>query len=132
MCSKSDIQPPPSRTGLSGSSAMNTWDAQHYQSKFGFVWQLGEGLIDLLDPQPGERILDLGCGAGQLTAKIAGRGAAMIGIDSSPEMIAQARSNFPAIDFRVADATAFELPEPVDAVFSNAVLHWIHNQRAAI
>jgi trans-aconitate 2-methyltransferase len=108
------------------------WDAQRYQSQNSFVWQFGEAVIDLLDPQAGERILDLGCGAGQLTAKIAGRGAHVIGLDASPEMIAQARSNFPSLDFRVADATAFELSEPVNAVFSNAALHWVKDQRAAI
>ncbi len=108
------------------------WDAQRYQGGFGFVWQLGEGVIDLLDPKAGERVLDLGCGAGQLTAKIAERGAVVTGIDSSPDMIAQARANFPDLAFHVADATSFELEQPCDAVFSNAVLHWIHDQRAAI
>jgi trans-aconitate methyltransferase len=108
------------------------WDAQRYQSQHSYVFQYGEGLVDLLAPQPGERILDLGCGSGQLTAKIAGNGATVIGIDQSPEMIEQARANFPAMDFRVANASAFELESPVDAVFSNAVLHWVKNATSAI
>jgi len=108
------------------------WDARRYQSQNAFVWQFGEALIDLLDPQPGERVLDLGCGAGQLTAKIAERGAEAVGIDSSPAMIAQARANFPALDFRIADATSFDVGESFDAVFSNAVLHWVHDAAAAI
>jgi trans-aconitate methyltransferase len=108
------------------------WDAQRYQSQHSYVFQHGQGLVDLLAPQPGERILDLGCGSGQLTAKIAETGAHVIGIDQSPEMIAQARANFPAIDFRVANATTFELESPVDAVFSNAVLHWVKDAVSAI
>jgi len=108
------------------------WDAAGYQSRFSFVFKHGEGVVDLLDPKPGERILDLGCGAGQLTAKIAAAGAIVAGIDQSPEMIAQARANFPAIDFRIADATSFTVDSPVDAVFSNAVLHWVKVASAAI
>jgi len=109
----------------------NQWDAEHYQARHSYVWQYGEGLIDLLAPQPHEKILDLGCGTGQLTARIAASGASVLGIDRSPEMIAQAKQNFPDIPFRVADATTFELDQPVDAVFSNAVLHWVKDADAA-
>ncbi len=108
------------------------WDAAGYQARFSFVFKHGEGVVELLDPRPGERILDLGCGSGQLTAKIADAGAIVEGIDQSPDMIAQARANYPAIKFEVADATAFTLDIPVDAVFSNAVLHWVKNASAAI
>jgi trans-aconitate methyltransferase len=105
------------------------------------VFKHGEGLVDLLDPKPGERILDLGCGSGQLTAKIAEAGARVIGIDLSPDMIAQARANYPEdraairpgkIEFAIGDATSFELAEPVDAVFSNAVLHWVKDAAGAV
>jgi trans-aconitate methyltransferase len=113
-------------------SSDSVWDAQRYQSQHAYVWRHGEGLVDLLAPQPGERIVDLGCGSGQLTARIAESGAHVIGIDRSPEMIAQARVNFPYIDFRVADATGFEVESPVDAVFSNAVLHWVRDANSAI
>jgi trans-aconitate 2-methyltransferase len=108
-----------------------SWNPQKYQDRHAYVFQYGEALLDILDPQPGERILDLGCGAGQLTAALARTGALVEGIDASPEMIAQARANFPAIDFRVADATNFTVGEPVDAVFSNAALHWVKNAGAA-
>jgi trans-aconitate methyltransferase len=108
------------------------WDAQGYQSRHSYVFKHGEGLVELLDPKPGERILDLGCGSGQLTAKIAEAGAHVIGIDLSPDMIAQARANFSQIEFAIGDATSFELAEPVDAVFSNAVLHWVKDAEAAI
>ncbi|HLW77411.1 MAG TPA: methyltransferase domain-containing protein [Bryobacteraceae bacterium] len=108
------------------------WDAAGYQERYAFVFKYGEGLLELLDAKAGERILDLGCGAGQLTAKIAEAGARVCGMDASPEMIAQARENYPAIDFEVADATAFTVAEPVDAVFSNAVLHWVKDAESAI
>jgi trans-aconitate 2-methyltransferase len=96
------------------------------------VFKHGEGVVELLNPKPGERILDLGCGSGQLTAKIAEAGAMVEGIDQSPDMIVQARANYPAIKFEVADAIAFTVDAPLDAVFSNAVLHWVKNASAAI
>src|SRR3569623_1358851 len=103
----------------------NQWDAGLYDERHSFVWRYGAGVIDLLDPQPGERILDLGCGTGHLTAQIAARGAEVLGIDASPEMIAQARQGHPQLSFETADATSFGVAEPFDAVFSNAVLHWV-------
>jgi trans-aconitate methyltransferase len=108
------------------------WDAQSYQTRHSYVFKHGAGLVELLDPKPGERILDLGCGSGQLTAKIAEAGAQVIGIDLSPDMIAQAQANYPHIEFGIGDATTFELAEPVDAVFSNAVLHWVKDAESAI
>jgi trans-aconitate methyltransferase len=101
------------------------WDAGRYEAGFQFVWQYGSGLLDILDPQPGERVLDVGCGTGQLTGEIAARGATTLGIDSSPDMIAQARINYPKLAFRLVDAAAFRIDQPFDAVFSNAALHWM-------
>jgi trans-aconitate methyltransferase len=103
----------------------SSWDPARYQSRHSYVYAHGEALIGLLAPQPGERILDLGCGSGQLTTKIAESGADVLGIDMSPEMIAEARQNFPALKFEVADAARFAVGVPVDAVFSNAALHWV-------
>ncbi len=102
-----------------------SWDATAYDTRHAYVARYGADLVDTLAPLWRERVLDLGCGTGHLSARIAARGAEVIGIDSSPEMIERARSNYPGLDFRLADATDFQLDEPVDAVFSNAVLHWV-------
>lgn len=109
----------------------NRWNTTLYESNHAFVWQFGEDLLKLLSPQPGERILDLGCGTGQLTAKIALAGAEVMGIDRDPQMIEKASLNYPHIQFAVADARNFHV-QPVDAVFSNAVLHWIPEPDAVV
>lgn len=101
------------------------WNAELYDQSHAFVYQYGEGLIDLLDAKPGESILDLGCGTGHLTKLIQEKGASVIGIDSSEEMIAQAKESFPDIEFKVANASNFYFEGEFDAIFSNAVLHWI-------
>jgi trans-aconitate 2-methyltransferase len=110
----------------------NAWDARLYDDRHGFVWQYGASLVELLAPQPSERVLDLGCGTGRLTKEIADRGAAVTGLDASAEMIAEARRLYPAIRFDVGDARTFMVAEPFDAVFSNAVLHWIRPPEAAV
>jgi trans-aconitate methyltransferase len=101
------------------------WDSSLYDDRHSFVWKKAADLIDLLDPHSGERILDLGCGTGHLTAQIAERGAEVIGLDSSVSMIAQARQNHPKLTFVLGDARTFEPGSAFDAVFSNAALHWI-------
>ncbi len=101
------------------------WDVARYEASHSYVWSYGAPLIDLLAPRAGERILDLGCGSGQLTARIAEAGATVAGLDSSPAMIAQARINFPGLRFVLADAAAYRPAEPFDAIFSNAALHWM-------
>jgi trans-aconitate methyltransferase len=110
---------------MSNQETSNQWNAGEYQNRYSFVWEAAGELIGLLAPQPGERILDLGCGPGQLTARIAASGATVIGIDRSEAMLAQAGGNYPLLDFRLGDAASFSLETPVDAVFSNAVLHWV-------
>ncbi|MBZ5610549.1 MAG: methyltransferase domain-containing protein [Acidobacteriia bacterium] len=109
----------------------SSWDPQRYQGRHSYVWQFGESLLELLQPRPGERILDVGCGTGQLTAEIARSGAEVTGLDNSPDMLAQARKNYPQLKFVAADAAGFQVPEPFDAVFSNAALHWVKDQPAA-
>jgi len=113
-------------------STKPSWDAQLYDEKHSFVWKLAAGVLELLDPKPGERILDLGCGTGHLTAKIAEAGAHVVGVDRSPEMIAQAGERYPALRFAVMDARELQLDGPFDAVFSNATLHWIHEPELVI
>ena len=72
------------------SAQTQKWDSGLYDDRHSFVWQAGAGVLELLQPQPGERILDLGCGTGHLTTKIAEAGAQVVGLDSSPSMVAQA------------------------------------------
>ena len=108
------------------------WNTGLYDEKHSFVWKYGATLIDLLAPRPGERILDLGCGTGHLTARMAEAGADVVGIDSSSEMVAEARRLYPHLRFEVADARDFDLGDSFDAVFSNAVLHWVKEPEPVI
>ena len=100
------------------------WDPVLYDSRHSYVYGYGEDLLNLLSAQPGERILDVGCGNGHLTKRIAEYGAQVVGIDSSSEMIEAARSAHPEIEFLVWDVTDLSFTENFDAVFSNAALHW--------
>ena len=106
-----------------------TWDPQQYGREGAFVHKLAAGVVEWLDPQAGERILDLGCGDGQLTARLVSTGADVIGVDASPTMVESARAR----GLRVENAPAEQLPFPeasFDAVFSNAALHWVQDQDA--
>jgi SAM-dependent methyltransferase len=92
-------------------------------------------LIDLLDPQPGERILDVGCGSGELTNAIAQKGEAIttIGLDDNPLMVKRAQEMFPNTEYFQADVRNFEMDHgPVDAIFSNAALHWVKDADQAV
>jgi trans-aconitate methyltransferase len=109
-----------------------SWDPNLYQSSHAFVWQRASDLVDLLAPAPGERVLDLGSGTGQLATKLKERGADVVGIDRSAEMVEQARRNFPDIPFEIGDATTFTVDRRFDAVFSNATLHWVKPPEAAV
>ncbi|MEE8189423.1 MAG: methyltransferase domain-containing protein [Kiloniellales bacterium] len=106
------------------------WDPERYARTARFVADLGLPLLGLLAPTAGERILDLGCGDGELAEKIAASGAAVVAVDSSPEQVAAARAR--GLDARVANATALGFDAEFDAVFSNAVLHWVLDPGAAI
>ncbi len=106
---------------------MQTWDPQAYGKNGAFVHELAGGVLEWLAAQPGEHILDLGCGDGQLTQRIAATGAIVRGVDASPEMIVSARSRGIVVD----ESPAELLPYPsatFDAVFSNAALHWMRDQ----
>jgi trans-aconitate methyltransferase len=108
------------------------WNAGLYQQSYEFVWQFGRDVLGLLEPKSGERILDVGCGTGQLTAEIARAGALVTGIDRSAAMVEQARKNFPGMDFRIEDVREIAYDCEFDAVFSNAVLHWVQPAAAAV
>ena len=108
------------------------WDAGGYDRSFGFVSRYGRELTDLLAPVPGERVLDLGCGTGELAAALAELGIEVHGIDADAAMIAQARAKHPEISFEQADAHDFVVADPVDAVLSNAALHWMLDPAAVI
>lgn len=99
------------------------WNSSRYAENARFVSDLGQAVLDLLAPQPGERILDLGCGDGALTEKIVAAGAQVVGVDSSSDMVAAAQAR--GIDAQVADAFALGFNSGFDAVFSNAALHWM-------
>lgn len=108
------------------------WNARHYDSKISFVSRMGAGVVDLLSPQPGERILDLGCGTGDLTDQIARSGARPEGLDLSAAMVSRAGEKYPHLTFTQGNAEEFVAVHPYDAVFSNAALHWMRNPSAVI
>lgn len=103
----------------------NRWSAADYAKNASFVPRLGDAVLQLLDPKPGELILDVGCGDGVLTERIVEAGARVIGLDSSEEMVEAARAR--GIDAFVADAEHMDVERfgAFDAVFSNAALHWM-------
>ena len=106
-------------------STTTQWNPNNYDAQHSFVWRYGAGVLEWLAPIAGERVLDLGCGTGHLTAQIADLGAEVLGMDGSGEMVASARQMFPHLHWDRADARDFRVALPFDAVFSNAVLHWI-------
>jgi SAM-dependent methyltransferase len=104
-------------------ASTSKWDAADYARVGAFVAELGGAALDLLDPQAGETILDIGCGEGALTERIAGRAASVVGIDNSPEMIAAAQAR--GLDARLIDVADMGFDREFDAAFSNATLHWV-------
>ena len=103
----------------------STWDPSLYDDNHSFVWENRTDLVDLLAPRPGERILDVGCGTGHLTARIAQAGAKVVGID-------RARQNYPDLRFEQGDVRNLTYGQEFEAVFSNAVLHWVRPPEAAV
>jgi SAM-dependent methyltransferase len=99
------------------------WNPRQYAENARFVSELGMPVVELLAPAPGERVLDLGCGDGTLTVKLASLGCDVVGVDSSPEMVAAAKAL--GLDARVMRGEALQFVEEFDAVFSNAALHWM-------
>ena len=112
-----------------GVLSTSDWDAAEYARVGGFVAELGEAALDLLDPHPGEHILDIGCGDGALTQKIVERGATVVGIDNNLSMVAAAKAR--RLDARLMDAAQLKFSEAFDAAFSNATLHWVLDKERA-
>tara|TARA_Y100001970_G_scaffold19801_2_gene22385 strand:+ start:26623 stop:27420 length:798 start_codon:yes stop_codon:yes gene_type:complete len=113
-------------------SESSSWDAGLYDRSFGYIQKMALDLIDDLSPKQGECIVDLGCGTGEMAAVIARTGAEVIGVDNDLEMIRLARLKYPTIHFDCTDASDMQFSRKVDAVFSNAALHWIKNPMPVI
>ncbi len=109
---------------------IQTWDPERYARNARFVADLGAPVVELLHPQPGERILDLGCGDGVLTQKLAAMGCNVVGVDSSGAQIEAARHLH--LDARVMSGERLGFHNEFDAVFSNAALHWMRDADAVI
>jgi SAM-dependent methyltransferase len=113
-----------------GASPRQDWKAERYAEHAHFVPALGQAVLDLLAPQAGERILDLACGDGVLTEKIAATGASVYGVDGSADMIAAATAR--GLEARVMDGMNLQFDHEFDAVFSNAALHWMKSDPDAV
>lgn len=107
-----------------------SWNAEEYARHARFVADLGRPVLELLAPRAGERILDVGCGDGALTQRIVERGCKVVGVDSSPELVAAARRL--GLEVIECDATAMQFEKEFDAVFSNAALHWMKDADTVI
>jgi SAM-dependent methyltransferase len=105
-------------------NAKQTWDPDSYARNARFVSDLGAPVVELLAPMPGERILDLGCGDGALTAKLVALGCEVVGVDASAAQIEAARRI--GLDARVGDGNLLAFDAEFDAVFSNAAIHWMN------
>ena len=111
-------------------STAQTWNPETYARNARFVSDLGSPVVELLAPKPGERILDLGCGDGVLTRKLVELGCDVVAVDSSAAQIEAAKAL--GLDARVMSGEALAFDDEFDAVFSNAVLHWIKRADPAI
>ena len=115
----------------------NPWDAATYDGSFGFVTAYGDDLLQLLAAQPGERVLDVGCGTAHHAGVLLNQGVSVVGIDADPSMLERARQLHPTGTFLAIDAQAFGLSDlqqdaAFDAAFSNAALHWMSDQDAVL
>src|SRR5690606_11462865 len=113
-------------------SSVNEWNPNLYDNKMGYVSSFGKGVVELLQPTKGEKILDIGCGTGDLTYEISKSGANVTGMDFSKDMIEQAKNKYPDIHFLIGDAESFRTDTKYDAIFSNAALHWMKNAEKVV
>ncbi len=115
---------------MTASSRDQHWNPEQYGRNARFVSDLGAPLVELLAPQPGERILDLGCGDGALTLRLLEHGCSVVAVDASAEMVEAARAM--GLDARRMDGQALTFSNEFDAVFTNAALHWMPDPEAVI
>lgn len=115
-----------------GTMRKDQWNPSLYDDKHSFVSAFGDSLVKVLAPKKGEKILDVGCGTGDLACQMADAGAKVVGIDSSEKMIAKAKEKYPHLSFYVKDVTQLDFHNEFDAVFSNAVLHWVRQPEKAL
>jgi len=108
----------------------NTWNANKYNKHADFVSKLAMPVVDLLEPKPNEKILDLGCGDGTLAQEIEKFGTKVIAVDLSEDMVAKTKDK--GIEAYVMSATELNFKNEFDAVFSNAVLHWVKDSITTI
>lgn len=106
------------------------WDPDQYARNAAHIPARGRSLVAVLDPRPGERILDLGCGPGALASEMIALGASVVGVDASPEMVAAARAR--GIDARAQGGEHLAFDQEFDGVFSNAALHWMKSDPDAV
>jgi trans-aconitate methyltransferase len=111
-------------------TSAQTWDPERYSRNARFVADLGAPVVELLAPRAGERILDVGCGDGMLTAKLVAMGCEVVGVDGSAAQVEAARKL--GLDARVMDGEHLSFGHEFDAVFSNAALHWMRNPDAVL
>jgi trans-aconitate 2-methyltransferase len=105
-----------------------SWDAETYHRVSNAQEQWARAVLDRLPLRGDETVLDAGCGSGRVTALLVERlpDGHVIGVDSSEEMVEHARAALgDRATIQTADLTELELETPVDAVFSNAVFHWV-------
>ncbi|WP_040979424.1 class I SAM-dependent methyltransferase [Oceanobacillus jeddahense] len=115
-----------------GRQEKDRWNAALYDGNHSFVSTFGSHLLELLSPVAGEKILDIGCGTGDLAYKIYQHGAQVIGVDKSENMVQQANQKYPEITFMPKDVLELPYKNDFDAVFSNATLHWIKQPKEAL
>ena len=118
---------------------MYTWNADDYHKSSSEQQKWGIELLNKLSLRGNERILDLGCGDGKLTAEIARRvpNGSVLGIDKSEDMIRFAQEHcrldvFPNLTFVLLDAHHLDCNQEFDVVFSNAALHWVANHLSVL
>ncbi len=106
---------------------MHSWDAEHYLRFADERTRPARDLLAQIAIVAPQRVVDLGCGPGNSTALLRERwpDAALEGLDSSQDMLAAARRDYPGIAFVAGDIAAWSPVEPYDVVFSNAALQWV-------